>query len=83
MAIDRDIPFPMEEYKTRLANVQDRMRTRGLDVLLAYTPENIFYLTGYNTTGYYVYQCLIVPANRDPIMVTRIKIVNRNTIILA
>ena len=71
MAEHRDIPFPVEEYRTRLTSVQERMRSRDIDILLAYTPENINYLTGYNTTGYYVYQCLLVPADRDPIMVTR------------
>ncbi|MFQ5873284.1 MAG: M24 family metallopeptidase, partial [Dehalococcoidia bacterium] len=38
---------------------------------LCYTPENIYYLTGYSTTGYYVYQCLIVPVEQDLVMVTR------------
>ena len=71
MAETRDIPFPIGEYRTRLTGVQERMQARDIDLLLAYTPENINYLTGYNTTGYYVYQCLLVPADRDPIMVTR------------
>lgn len=71
MAETRDIPFPIEEYRARLTGIQERMRSRDIDLLLAYTPENINYLTGYNTTGYYVYQCLLVPADRDPIMVTR------------
>ncbi|MEE9198279.1 MAG: Xaa-Pro peptidase family protein [Dehalococcoidia bacterium] len=71
MAIPVDLPFPKEEYQQRLSAVQERMKARDLDALLCYTPENIYYLTGYSTTGYYVYQCLIVPAEHDPIMVTR------------
>ena len=35
----RDIPFPVEEYRTRLTSVQERMRSRDIDILLAYTPE--------------------------------------------
>ena len=71
MAKSVDLPFPKEEYRQRLTALQQRMKVRDLDVLLSYTPENIYYLTGYSTTGYYVYQCLIVSADHDPIMVTR------------
>ena len=71
MATPVELPFPREEYQQRLSGVQQRLRSWDLDVLLCYTPENIYYLTGYNTTGYYVYQCLLVPTDHDPIMVTR------------
>ena len=66
-----NLTFPKEEFEGRLSALKDRMRARGLDVLLVFTPENIYYLTGYQTTGYYIYQCLIVPADQDPIMVLR------------
>jgi Xaa-Pro dipeptidase len=36
------------------------------------TPENIFYLTGFETTGYMCYQALFVPLDKEPFMVTRI-----------
>ena len=71
MAISVSLPFPKEEYLQRLSALQERLKSRDLDAILCYTPENIYYLTGYSTTGYYVYQCLIVPADHDPIMVTR------------
>lgn len=71
MATPVGLPFPLEEFQKRLIGVQRRLKDRDLDLLLCYTPENIYYLTGYHTTGYYVYQCLIVPADQDPIMVTR------------
>jgi Xaa-Pro dipeptidase len=47
------------------------MSSRGIDVLLSFTPENIYYISGYQTPGYYVYQTLVVPLDRDPFMVTR------------
>ena len=71
MVLSLTLPFPEEEFRQRLTGVQEHMKERDLDVLLAYTPENIYYLTGYNTMGYYVYQCLLVPTDHDPIMVTR------------
>lgn len=45
------------------------MAERRLDVLLVHTPENIFYLTGYQTPGYYWHQALIVPLDSDPVFI--------------
>ncbi|WP_407193166.1 M24 family metallopeptidase [Bradyrhizobium sp. STM 3566] len=42
-----------------------------IDVLLVTVPENIFYLSGYRTTGYYVAQCLVIPIAGDPYFVVR------------
>ena len=66
MDIPVALPFPREEFQRRLAALRERMTSRGLDVLLVYTPENMYYLTGYQTTGYYAYQCLVVPWSRSP-----------------
>ena len=45
------------------------MDERGLDALLLTTPENIYYLTGYQTPGYYYFIGLIVPFSGDPILI--------------
>ncbi len=45
------------------------MAERRLDVLLVHTPENIFYLTGYQTPGYYWHQALIVPLESEPVFI--------------
>lgn len=37
------------------------MAANELDALLVHSPENIFYLTGYQTPGYYWHQVLLVP----------------------
>jgi Xaa-Pro dipeptidase len=67
----RELGFSVSEYRQRLARVQTEMRTRGLDVLMVYWPENIYYLTGYHTVGYFGYQVLFVPATGDPLMLVR------------
>ncbi|MBR1165237.1 M24 family metallopeptidase [Bradyrhizobium elkanii] len=54
-------PFSREEYDERLARVRKKMVARDVDLLLVHTPENIFYLTGYDTPGYEFYHCLLVP----------------------
>ncbi|MDP6821728.1 MAG: Xaa-Pro peptidase family protein [Dehalococcoidia bacterium] len=61
--------FPHEEFQARLDGVRTRMDERGLDALLLTTPENIYYLTGYQTPGYYFFIGLIVPLKGDPILV--------------
>src|SRR5439155_1411608 len=45
-AMQKDLPFSREEYRTRLMNVRQDIAARGLDGLLVHTPENIYYLTG-------------------------------------
>jgi Xaa-Pro dipeptidase len=67
----RERAFSVREYKQRLASAQAEMRARGLDVLMVYWPENIYYLTGYHTIGYFSYQVLFVSAIEDPIMLVR------------
>jgi Xaa-Pro dipeptidase len=67
----KDLHFSLEEYHDRLSKLRAAMETRGVEVLLSYTPENIYYLSGYETPGYYTYQCAIVPLVAEPIMFTR------------
>lgn len=65
-----DLPFPLDEYRARLAKVQAGIAERGIDAVLVSIPENIYYLTGFTTTGYYMYQTLILPAEGEPTFVT-------------
>ena len=69
--MEKHLPFPIEEFQHRLARARQAMAPRGLDALLVHTPENIYYLSGYQTAGYYCYQCLLVPASGEPIHLTR------------
>ncbi|MBI3979278.1 MAG: aminopeptidase P family protein [Chloroflexi bacterium] len=54
-------PFSDAEYARRLERTRRIMAERGIDVLLLYAPESMNYLTGYDSFGYFAYQCLIVP----------------------
>jgi Xaa-Pro aminopeptidase len=67
----RGLPFSPEEYATRLRKVRQRVESAGVEVMLTTVPENIFYLTGYATLGYFTYQILIVSLDHDPILLTR------------
>lgn len=61
--------FPHDEFQLRLEGVRTRMDERGLDALLLTTPENVYYLSGYQTPGYYFFLGLIVPLKGDPVLV--------------
>jgi Xaa-Pro dipeptidase len=47
------------------------MKNRDLGLLVVSTPENIYYLSGYHTAGYYCSQFLLVPLTGDPVHITR------------
>jgi len=57
--------FSKEEYLQRLERVRSRMKANGVEVLLVDTPENITYLTGFQSAGYYMYSCAVVPVEGD------------------
>lgn len=61
--------FSLAEYQRRLDGVRRRMQERGLDGAVITTPENIYYLSGYQTPGYYWYMALVVPLERDPVLI--------------
>jgi Xaa-Pro dipeptidase len=66
-----DAAFPKDEFDRHLAGVRKRMEKRNIDLLLVTGPENIFYICGQQTPGYYSFQCLCVPLNREPFLVCR------------
>ena len=59
-------PFDRAEYASRLRRTRAAMRDAGLDALLVFHQEHMFYLAGYDQIGYWVYQVLIVPAADEP-----------------
>lgn len=66
-----DLAFPMSEYRRRLQELRVRMEARGLDAVMITTPENICYLTGFESPGYFAFEALIVPLEGEPIMIPR------------
>ena len=63
--------FSAAEYEARQAGVRATLRERELDVAVFTGPENIFYLTGQQTPGYYTFQCLVLPAEGAPLFLLR------------
>lgn len=63
--------FDAAEYAVRLAAVRAAMDARGVDLLLASAPENVFYLTGLDHWGYFAPHVLVVPREEPLVLVTR------------
>lgn len=66
-----DMTFPFEEYERRLGELRMRIAQRHLDAVVITDPENIMYLTDYQTTGYSFFQALVVPLENEAFMITR------------
>jgi Xaa-Pro dipeptidase len=63
--------FPFAEYERRINALRQRMKERLLDAVVITDPENLMYLTDYQTTGYSFFQALVVPLEGEPFMITR------------
>lgn len=70
MRPNENLPFSLDEYRQRLDKVRANMDARGIDLALISVPENIYYLTGYTTLGYYMYQVLMLPIDDEPTLLT-------------
>ena len=63
--------FTEVELADRRNKVAAEMQSRGLDALLIFRQESMYYLTGYDTTGYSQFQCLYMSAGGTLILLTR------------
>jgi Xaa-Pro dipeptidase len=66
-----DMTFTFAEYQRRLGELRARIAERRLDAVVVTDPENITYLTDYQTTGYSFFQALVIPLEKEPFMITR------------
>lgn len=63
--------FTTEELSGRRDRACAEMRRSGLDALLMFRQESMFYLTGYDTFGYVYFQCLVMTADGRLALLTR------------
>lgn len=71
VAQQKDLAFPIAEFRRRLATVQEGISALGVDAIVIFGPENLFYLTGYETIGYSAFQLAVVPAGGEPRLLVR------------
>ncbi len=63
--------FSETELATRRRRAMQLMESRGLDGLLMFRQESMYYLTGYDTFGYVYFQCLYLGADGRMMLLTR------------
>ena len=63
--------FTRTEFAERLEKTQNALALEGLDGILLFAPESHFWLTGYDTFGFAMFQCMVVPASGAPHLLTR------------
>ncbi|WLI77369.1 Xaa-Pro peptidase family protein [Kosakonia sp. H02] len=63
--------FSAQEYASRIHRTRESLNAAGVDVMIVTGPENIFWLTGQQTPGYYTFQALLLPVEGEPVFVIR------------
>jgi len=63
--------FTRDEFAARRRSVALVMAAHGLDALLMFRQESMYWLTGYDTFGYVFFQCLVLTAEGKLILLTR------------
>jgi Xaa-Pro dipeptidase len=71
LAAEKDLAFPVDEFRRRLRLVQDEISARDLDAALVFGPANLFYLTGYETIGFSNFQLAVVTPGGEPRLLVR------------
>ena len=65
------IHFTTDELAARRNAATGEMKRRGLDGLLMFRQESMFYLTGYDTFGYVFFQSIVLTADGRMTLLTR------------
>ena len=63
--------FERSEYSSRVQAAQQALAEQQLDGLLMFRPESMYYLCGYDTFGYAMFQCLYLGADGQLVLLTR------------
>jgi Xaa-Pro aminopeptidase len=63
--------FSEEEYAERQSKAAALLQGRGLDGLLMFAPESDYWICGYDTFGFALFQCLILTADGRLNLLTR------------
>lgn len=62
------LPFSRQEHLARQARLRGELKARGVDAMLVFAQESMYWLTGYDTGGYVFFQCAIITADDRPIV---------------
>jgi len=65
------IHFEISEFRERISRTIAEMQKHGLDGLLMFRQESMYYLTGYDTFGFCFFQCLYLGVDGQLTLLTR------------
>lgn len=65
------IHFSQQEFNSRQAKAIKSLNERGLDGLLMFRQESMYYLSGYDSFGYAMFQCLYLGVDGRMVLLTR------------
>ena len=65
------IHFTNKEFKKRQANLMLELNKKKLDGILMFRQESMYYLSGYDSFGYSMFQCLYLGADGRMVLLTR------------
>ena len=65
------IHFTNKEFKKRQANLILELNKKKLDGILMFRQESMYYLSGYDSFGYSMFQCLYLGADGRMVLLTR------------
>ena len=65
------VHFERAELTGRVARATAALAAAGLDALLCFKQESMYWLTGYDTFGFCFFQCLVLRADGDMALLTR------------
>lgn len=65
------VHFSDQEFADRFARCRAELGARDLAGILLFAPESHYYLTGYDTFGFAMFQCMVVAADGDVHLLTR------------
>ena len=63
--------FSETEYATRQSRATEALQRSGLDALLMFAPESQYWICGYDTFGFAMFQCLVLTSKGDLHLLTR------------
>jgi Xaa-Pro dipeptidase len=63
--------FTPAEYAARREKARAALQAQGLDALLMFAPESQFWISGYDTFGFAMFQCMVLTARGDLHLLTR------------
>ncbi len=63
--------FDLQEFAGRVARASEALQAAQLDALLLFAPESQYWLTGYDTFGFAMFQCMVLSADGEIHLLTR------------